>query len=303
MNALIRRPAIHVSQWVGKRRRKLQTYLSNLKRNRDAIKAFQLYDRQLEERANAAASARLPRSESITAIYFSCHGHFGMLDISLQSLLTHGSYLQKIWVYEDASDPFTASESMTLRSRSPNISLITGPRVTGWGYETLLRELAAFRQIAHDPAESSTRWIMKLDSDILFLNGKLLSQVARCDADIFGQPFTHPAGLTYVQGGCYFITTDFIDRLVSSHLTAVMRALSVRLNKRLFELPEDASIFAIAQRQGARVVFSDYYLPHKRIPGFVPSSEEEASVIHFESNLDRSLRQHMPRIGRQLNAA
>ena len=229
MNALIRRQAIHVSQWVGKRRRKLETYFSNLKRKRDALEAFQLYDQHLETLAAMEAPARVstPRGNSITAIYFSCHGHFGMLDMSLQSLLSRGSHLQKIWVYEDASDPFTASERMALRNKCPNLSLTTGPRVTGWGYETLLRELAAFRRIAHDPAVTATGWIMKLDSDVLFLNDRLFSQVARCNADIFGQPFRHSSGLTYVQGGCYFIATHFVDTLVSSQLAAVMQALAL----------------------------------------------------------------------------
>ena len=188
MNALIRRQAIHVSQWVGKRRRKLETYFSNLKRKRDALEAFQLYDQQLETLAAMEAPARVSttRGNSITAIYFSCHGHFGMLEMSLQSLLSHASHLQKIWVYEDASDPFTASERMALRSKCPNLSLTSGPRVTGWGYETLLRELAAFRQIADDPAVTATRWIMKLDSDVLFLNDKLFSHVATATLTFLG---------------------------------------------------------------------------------------------------------------------
>ena len=75
------------------------------------------------------------------------------------------------------------------------------------------------------------------------------------------------------------------------------------MKRRLFDLPEDASIYAIAQSQGAQAVLSDYYLPHQQIADFDPSSEEVASVIHFESVVDRNLRQHMPRIGRQLNAA
>jgi hypothetical protein len=305
MNAFVRRPAGRVSQWLDKRRRKLERYFSNLKRGRDALKAFQRYDRQLAKHAIDAPSTHFsePREALISAVYFSCHGHFGMLDLSLQSLLAHGSHLKNIWIYEDASDPFSASERAALRGASSIIRLITGPRVTGWGYETLLRELAAFGHVAHDPAESATCWLMKLDSDILFLNSKILSQVAQCNADIFGQPFRHPSGLAYTQGGCYFVATNFVDTLVNAPLTPVMRALSHRLNRRLSDLPEDASIFAIAQSQGARAAFGDYYLPHQRIASFSPSTDEEASVIHFESNLDRTIRQHMPRIGRQFRAA
>ncbi len=131
----------------------------------------------------------------------------------------------------------------------------------------------------------------------------MFAELAGADCDLFGQPFHHPLGMTYTQGGCYVLRTGFLGRLVNAPLERTMRDLSALLKRPVFHLPEDASIFQLANSQGARVRFHQYYLPHARIPDFVPSPLEAASVIHFESGLGAHLRKHMHRIGEQLQAA
>lgn len=307
MSAPMFRLANYVSQHIGRKYDKLKKIVSAPASRRAAINAMQAYDRSLESLAiSAPAETHCPPAcgASIVAIYFSCHGHFAMLDASLRSLLKNGARrLRRIYIYEDDSDRFTSMEKAELCGSSTIVTVVTGPRVSGWGVDTLLRELALFRKILQEHVEPGARWIMKLDSDVLFLNDNVFRLVAACDADVVGQPCAHRAGLTYAQGGCYFLATHFAARLVGVPVADAIQKLSKQLELPVYRLPEDASIFKLAQHSGARVLFSDFYLPKERIPTFVPSSQEEACLIHFESSPSLNLRPHMTRISRRLDAA
>jgi len=264
---------------------------------------FAAYDRSLKRLAQAPVG-RGARGNRLSVVYFSCHRDFGMLQLSLRSLLKYGaSRIHRIYIYEDAKNRFTSAEKDALSATSGMVSVITGPRVSGWGAKTLIRELNFFRRTLDDASDTRPRGMLKLDSDVLFLNGSIFAEIDRCGSDLFGNPYSSACGFTYSQGGCYFITADFLRVIVSSGVTQAMRELSALINMPVNHLPEDASIFYLAQCHGARVEFSQYYLPHQQIPTFVPSPDERASVIHFESGLGPHLRQHMQRIGQHLMAA
>ncbi|MBI2823284.1 MAG: hypothetical protein HYX69_01185 [Planctomycetia bacterium] len=243
---------------------------------------------------------RLP----IDPVYFSCHRDFGYLVMSIRSLLKFGSgHIGKIFIYEDASGPFTVDERAALSSLYGDLSIVTGPRVTGWGVESVTRELTFFRHVLQALPAARRSFVAKIDSDVLFLSNTVFEHVAVCDGDLFGQPFTSASGLTYSQGGCYFISSGFLPALVHAPLSKAIGELSVLLKMPVFRLPEDASIFYLAQKLAARVRLSPYYLPHQRIPTFSPSATERASVIHFETGLGPHLRPHMARISNELRAA
>ena len=157
--------------------------------------------------------------------------------------------LRKVFIYEDASNPFTGDERQELCADA-SVEIVTGPRVTGWGVDSLLGELHLFRKIAALPASAQTGWVAKIDSDVLFLGDGMFAELADADCDLFGQPFTHPRGVTYTQGGCYCLRTSFLNRLVHAPLERNMRELSARLKLPAFRLPEDASIFQLAESQG-----------------------------------------------------
>ncbi|HVU89693.1 MAG TPA: hypothetical protein VHD36_20355 [Pirellulales bacterium] len=267
--------------------------------NRRAIKIFEAYDQSLSK---VAISPPLPLSSPasahrrIHAVYFCCHRDFTMLRMSLVSLLAHGGgKISRIYVYEDESDPLTGDEKRDLLSLTP-LSIVSGPRYTGWGAEALVRGLNFYRRMLADVPAGASAWLLKIDADLLFLNSHVFQQIADCREDMFGQPYTHPRGLTYSQGGCYAITTEFLHRLLATPVSEVMHTLSAKIGMPISHLPEDACVFSLAARNGPRVKFSDFYLPAERIPTFVPSATEPASAIHFETGGGKNLRLHMPRI-------
>lgn len=285
--------------------RKCAKALADRQRRKQARHTFQVYDRSLPPSTadESSKSQGETDTDSLTAVYFSCHRDYALLRLSLMSLGRFAAnHLRNVYIYEDASNPFTNDERQALRAAAP-VEIVTGPRVTGWGVDTLLGELNLFRRIAALPAAAQTNWVAKVDSDVLFLGERLFTELARADCDLFGQPYTYPRGITYTQGGCYFLRTSFLNKLVHARVERAMVKLAALLKLPLFHLPEDASVFQLAKSQGARVQYSEYYLPPARIPTFVPSLVDTASVIHFESGLGTHLREHMYRIGEHLKAA
>ena len=138
-------------------------------------------------------------------------------------------------------------------------------------------------------------WLLKIDADLLFLNSRVFRQIADCQEDLFGQPYSHPSGLTYSQGGCYAIKTEFLTGCWRRPWPRRCVSSVHRLGCRSRICPRTLASFA-GVAQCARVKFSDFYLPAERIPTFVPSAAEPASAIHFETGGGKHLRLHMPRI-------
>ena len=240
---------------------------------------------------------------AIHAVYFCCHRDYAMLRMSLASLLQHGSSrISRVYIYEDASDPLSSDERRELLS-ARIVSIFTGPRYTGWGADALVRGLNFYGKMLEDVPAGRSAWILKIDADVLFLNSSIFQELAACGTDLFGQPYTHPCGLTYCQGGCYAIASGFLGKLLATPLSETMRKLSEKIKMPIFHLPEDVCVFSLAEKNAPRVRFMDFYLPAQRIPSFVPSPVESASAIHFETGSGRHLRQHMPRIAQGRMAA
>ncbi len=279
--------------------RRLAKKISRPIQNLRAVQVFRAYDLSLAEMpaaAQSSPSAAAPRHRPIHAVYFCCHRDFAMLRMSLVSLVKHGgAKIERIYIYEDESDPLTDDEKRDLSSLT-RLSIVAGPRYTGWGAEALVRGLNFYRRMLAEVPEGAVAWLLKIDADVLFLNDRVFQQIADCDEDFFGQPYSHPSGLRYSQGGCYAIKTEFLPRLLATPVSATMRTLSRAMGIPIARLPEDACVFSLAARNAPRVKFSDFYLPADRIPTFVPSPTEPASVIHFETGAGKHLRQHMPRI-------
>jgi hypothetical protein len=142
-------------------------------------------------------------------------------------------------------------------------------------------------------------YLVKFDSDVLFLSDRIFRFVARSKAGAVGTSVSQLHGFEgpewdYMQGGCYFIGAKELRAIVNIPIT--------RVPTRYKELPEDQFFFGLLRRCGVKFVYNEFlYFDPIFITSGIDESELECrlkaipprvSVIHFEGqsrvHVDRS---------------
>ncbi len=227
--------------------------------------------------------------------YFTCGAHFRYLKASVDSLLALDlPFAYSVRLFEDRKDPINADEVRQLLLRCPSGSTLTRtPLPFSWGgSNVIVSTRQAFKEIYSEM--KSNDLLVKTDSDTLFLNSNIFEVAASCASQIVGQThFGH--GHKYFQGGCYFLRTNSIRRILSSPTahTALLAAWSTE--HYLSDLPEDFFFCLLAQKCNLTISFLDFYakLPADKqkmledpsaAGHFLRRLPPNKSVLHFEKD-------------------
>src|SRR5262249_46606742 len=142
-------------------------------------------------------------------VCFTCGKHFKHFRLALFSFGQCAPPAKEINVYMDKGDPLSDAECELLRSESryPLNFQRTAHRMAWGGPKLVLSELNAYREIA--TRMGAQDYLMKFDSDVLFLSDKIFRFVATTGAGAIGTSVAQLHGAEgqegdYMQGGCYF---------------------------------------------------------------------------------------------------
>jgi hypothetical protein len=158
----------------------------------------------------------------VHATFFTCRGHFHLVECALESLTLLGSpYLKGVSVFVDEGDFFDADQLAALDCLWHSVRVEPWPRITGWGPETVARQVRAFAKVAEglDPDD----YIAKIDSDLLFIDRWIFPLVLRSGVDVVGDG--RYIDFRYFQGGCYFIRRSLVPLLEPYGDGALLKAL------------------------------------------------------------------------------
>jgi hypothetical protein len=162
-----------------------------------------------------------------------------------------------------------------------------------------LSELKAYREIVGRMGAQD--YLVKFDSDVLFLSDKIFRFVAMSGAAAIGtsasQLHGHQDQEDYMQGGCYFIGAKELRTIVNISITKTSLARTKHK-----ELAEDQFFSGLLRRCGVKVLYSDFlYFDPILMKCGIDDAELEcrlktippcASVLHFEGqhieHIDRS---------------
>lgn len=226
-------------------------------------------------------------------VFFTCAKHFRYVRLALLSLARLGIPIKKVFLYVDRADPFSEIEGAAIRVDHGGQLLPIAMRNTrhdmSWGgAKVILNEMIAYREIVSQMTADD--YLVKIDSDVLFVNKGAFDFVAENEPDAFGtRPYYRKD--SYMQGGCYFIKGASLERIVNARIEPTVSACA---NGNLDEVAEDFVISELLKQSGARLDFGDFL---HFDANFVASGADKAvlqatldslplsaSVIHFEGD-------------------
>jgi hypothetical protein len=226
-------------------------------------------------------------------VCFTCGKHFRFARLALLSLARCRPRVKEAYVYMDKGDPLSDSECELLRSESqyPVIFRVTRYPMASWGPKIQLSEIMAYRESAQRMGGED--FLVKFDSDVLFLSDNIFRFVANSRATAVGTPVARvqPSEVqeNYLQGGCYFIRAIELGAILNMPVRTASRAPT-----KWGEIPEDQFISGLLRRCGVKFLYNDFLYFD---PVFIASGTEEeelerrllaipseAGVLHFEGN-------------------
>ena len=176
-----------------------------------------------------------------------------------------------IYLYIDHDNFLTAVQLKKLNTLKLDFTIRRWNTVTGYGEQTILNELEAFKEVGAEVDPES--YIAKVDSDVLFLSDEIFLRVLKSDDLVVGQLEDYWEPFVYVQGGCYFLRSSLavqlmdFDKDIFSRVLVMMNNPTAKSRNRSINIcPEDATIYLIAKDKTSKISFRDFY---------------GSSVIHF----------------------
>lgn len=284
-----------IDAFVGKCIRTLSPVKTRMTKVLNALRLLR-YDatKVARRKVHAIASDPMMGNEGrFFAVCFTCGKHFKYLRLALLSLGRCAAPVVEISVYMDKSDPLSDGECQILRdeSRFPLNFRLTAYPMWSWGPKVQLSELKAYREIARRMEVGD--FLVKFDSDVLFLSDKIFRFVASNKAGAVGTPVSklHVSEVQeeYMQGGCYFIRANELNAIIKVPVAKASLAPT-----KWGELPEDQFFSSLLRKCGATFLYKNflYFDPifiasetnerdlERRLQAIPPS----ASVLHFEGN-------------------
>jgi hypothetical protein len=219
-------------------------------------------------------------------VVFTCRKHLSLLRHALRSLLTVlPAETRRIHIIIDENDPFTTNDQRELSSLSPLITIREGPTFTGWGYKSVRIQFSCFARLSEQLSDND--YIIKMDSDLLFISPRIFDLALRSGADIVGDG--RYVDFDYAQGGCFFMSKSVAQALDKyCALGAMERLLPHRQRP-----AEEEILREVLRRENANVwltrfmMFPDEFMPKiatdKR---FIEAERRRFSVLHFVKNKD-----------------
>ena len=231
----------------------------------DARRRDMQWKAPIEERQVALKALRAcPPSETsptrLHLLYAICREDLAILQHSLESVLRSLSYKpDSITFLQDCASPLAEVERADIRDRVPcatEFPISSYPLVKGVG--RILSQLDQY--IALATLASPTAWILKLDSDILFLGDRHVLDAETSGADLFGQIEAWHAPFVYAQGGCYFLRVGMVSRWADCPMMPSLREAAWRTNKVSIDTTPEDSFFSLwTRRAGGRLKLASFY--------------------------------------------
>jgi hypothetical protein len=146
------------------------------------------------------------------------------------------------------------------------------------GPDRILSQLYAFRKAIKEM--SSTSYLVKCDSDLVFLSRKIFQKVKELKCDLVG----HPVGLsfTHTQGGCYFLSGSIVKRILLSNVSRIFNSTcKLKEHRPLRKCPEDAFFYTFVSSLRGTTEFVRFHVSRKNIDSLVIREDNQYSILHF----------------------
>jgi len=255
-----------------------------------------IYDLKIKARIKSKRKIILTAEKvRIFPVYFSCRRDFKYLILSLKSLAKLNSeYIHKVYLYIDKKD-FLSEEEITKLKGITLLSIVlrkTKYRMTWGGQKLLINELTAFNEINGEISDKD--YIVKVDSDILFVSDKIFKDVVETNYDLIGRVSALAISLNtiFVSGACYFLRNSIITVITNYPIYRVVKKTSKMLARGIINLPEDSMVYNLVKTHTDSIridpLIGGYYLHYLQIEKGVTAEEKKSCcVIHFSSAKDR----------------
>lgn len=214
-------------------------------------------------------------------VYFSRRKDIELLRLSLASLaLLKNQKIKHVYIYWDRNDPpsseqisnLAISVPLTFKVRRTKYAFKVGPK-------RIISELLAFEEVYKQMTHND--YIVKVDSDILFLNDTVFSKVDLSSKLAVGQRCKN---LSYLQGGIYFLSSIACSHIIGGNITkAIKVANTLGSRNPTWFIPEDAVISALLKLAEIEIEYVDFYLPMSEINVLDLIKEPTQSIIHYEN--------------------
>jgi len=244
------------------------------------------------------APIRLRSSEpapKLFAVCFTCGKHFEFVRLALLSLRRTKTVAQ-IFIFMDRGGPLSVAQQQVLQAESdlPISFSYTAYPMRAWGPKVILSQAMAYRTIAEKMSE--TDFLMKFDSDVIFVNDGIMRSVLH---STFGAVGTCAASFhrtdrhdeDYMQGGCYFIRGAELAKIVSIPMPPL-----VFKRTRWGAIAEDQFFSELLRLAGAAIGYEDYMYTHpiliqprtdqRELEARLQALPGNVDVLHFEGNQD-----------------
>jgi hypothetical protein len=251
------------------------------------------YDAENLLRSRAYPSERLQNPSFFFPVVFTCGRHFGPLRLALKSLSLWAPPIKEINIYVDNVDLFSFDQCEVLRLESRySLNFHKTLYPMAWaGSRLILNELYAFRKLAAQMR--SVDFLVKFDSDVIFLSDAIFQFVANSEAGAIGtsvRTINPEIRDDYMQGGCYFIRGTGLRALVKSRITGT----ALWLAREWSHIVEDQFISTLIRKCRTKMVYNEFlYYDAALAEPKIDETELEArlrtipakvSVLHFEGN-------------------
>lgn len=245
--------------------------------------------------AKAREIKQISQKNKIHPIYFSCGEHFPYLYDSLKSLERLNSKLiGNVYLYIDREDLLSKVQiDKLIKDVRLNIFVNrTKYKMVHKGVDLIINELTAFKEVSVQIGRDN--YIAKVDSDVLFISDKILKDVISSDSSLIGQKYQklriYPPFI-YTQGGCYFIKNSLIPKLTDYPIYSVVLTVIEKMSRKdekfdFKNIPEDAVIFNLINKNTNDIKFINFYLPLNRINNVTNDDKKEYSIVHLRPRLN-----------------
>lgn len=256
--------------------------------NSDRVRRYNAGVAQLE-----LPSGKTPR---LLAVCFTCGKHFEFVRLALLSLKRVNSTVAEVFIFMDRGGPLSVAQQQILQADSdfPISFSVTAYPMRAWGPKVLLSQVMAYRMIAERMSE--TDFLMKFDSDVIFVGNAIMGSVLRSPLGAIG---TCAASFhrvdrdeeDYMQGGCYFVRGAALAKIVSILIPAL-----VFKRTRWGAIAEDQFFSELLRTVGAHIGYEDFMYTdpifiqpstdQRELEARLQSLPESVDVLHFEGNQD-----------------
>ncbi|MDN4504252.1 hypothetical protein QX776_17725 [Alteromonadaceae bacterium BrNp21-10] len=164
-------------------------------------------------------------------VYFSYAPDFEYLCLSIKSLIRNVHCEYAITVFIDQKAPFTSEQEQIIRRIYSDVVFYPVENFSWASISTTMAELSCFLKVAEESSEDD--YLVKTDSDILFLSGDKFERIATSNLKAIGDG--RHINYKYFQGGLYIIQNKVIKNCFSNIQASDMEDIAQRWNGNLGE--------------------------------------------------------------------